>query len=314
LPAFPSAANIVLLYDSTSADPVTLFAAAALTTYNYTGSGDTTLAHAQGVALYNGEEIEISGCTGDGAPLNGTHTVVTSGSNTLTIATPLGLSPTVGAVSIPGTPVFNPVLRWVSQVNDQSGNGYHATCATRAAALRWDAVNARFVYPPTISHDAIIAVSGSGGDAFRAEVNGKTGLIAVHHFRTTGSGSTPYIGDQVATNLTIQQFNNTNARLNITGALGTSYSNAALNDSNEHLFIANWDGTNRRVYFDSVASAVVTQSSSGTPTVGANTYRLGQADAARMRGYFNVLVQYADTALMGSGELAALETAILARV
>jgi hypothetical protein len=306
VPDFPDASDIVLLYDSTAASPVSLFAAAALTTYNFTGSGDTTLAHAQGVCLFAGESIEISGCTGDGAPLNGTHTVVTSGSNTLTIATPLGLSPTVGAVSIPGTPLFNPVLRWISQINDFSGNDFHVTYASRAVANRWNASTVQWVFPPTIAHDGVI----SSATSLRDLMASKPGVIGFVLARTPSIGQSGVIGANGG-GQAINHSADTTMRIEI----GTNfqYDNAGLNTADPRTWIINYTGSARNIYLNGVGSAVQSDALSALPSVSAAFDRLGRRTTSRMRGEMPGLLIYADNALTGTGELQALYDAMAAR-
>jgi hypothetical protein len=310
VPDFPSPSNIVLLYDRTAASPVSLYAAAALTTYNYTGSGDTTINHAQGVCLYNGESVEISGCTGDAALLNGTHTVVTSASNTLTIATPLGLSPTVGTISIPGTPLFNPVLRWVSQVNDQSGNGYHATAASRANAIRWDTSALRFYFPITVNHNMTI----TDATALRDEIADLPGVFAVVGSHNISSGTGYFLGNATGTRSLAMLFATDTIFRGETAGSTLSYTNAGINDGARRLWVFNYTGSARALYMDSVGSSVASDASASLPSTTATVNVFGRSSSSLLRGTADLAVIYANEDLTGTGELSALKAAIDARV
>jgi hypothetical protein len=317
LPAFPSASNIVLLYDRTAASPVSLFAAQALTTCNNAGAGTTVLAHAAGVATFNGESVEISGCTGAFAELNGTHTLTASASNTFSINTPLGLAVTVGAVSITGTPVFNPVLRWVSQINDQSGNGYHLLCNDRANCFRWDASLLEFMFPHATAANIRYTADATQRAAFETLVNGKAGVQAFVLKKTASIGQA--IINSIISGGSNQfgcQFSSNNVFRQEIAATSLDYNDAVNNNGNTALYIATHNAVNARaIYRNTVGSAVA--SSAGSQSPGSNSALRGlghYAGGFNMRGRMMLGVLYADTAFAGSGELAALKDAIDARV
>lgn len=305
LPAFPG--TPLVLYWGGADSPCSLFAAAAFSTYDNDGSGTTVIAHGEGVATFNGESVEISGCTSDAAALNGTHTLTASGSNTFSIATPIGLPTTVGPVAT-GVGVFNPVLRWISQVNDQTGNGYHAVCANRAAAIRWDAVNSRFVRSLQTQQPAI-AADGSGGDAYRTAINGKAGVFAVVG-SWTGSGQA--IGMNAG--FTVSFGLNSSTALRLRSGVINNTTAAVSATTNRRLFIGIWDGAAHTLYQNSVGSALASYANTATPSITNAVYFMQHGGTEGQIGTQSLFVQYAGDPLDGAGELDALKAAIDARV